>query len=156
MPLSGDASFAPGVTGSRTHSAVALVLLSLSVSSPVRPMPRSPVDPREQCIGRRIREARIRAGMEQQKLAEKINVTYQQVWKIEKGVNRASPARLLDIADALDVPAAFLLDPNDGLAMTWVKLSAQDRDEVFALMQAMVQRKEGKDAASDRGTDNAS
>lgn len=44
--------------------------------------------------------------MSQEKLAELLGVTFQQVQKYEKGVNRIAASRLFDIAAALDVPVA--------------------------------------------------
>lgn len=44
--------------------------------------------------------------MSQERLAELLGVTFQQVQKYEKGVNRIAASRLFDIAHALDVPIA--------------------------------------------------
>ncbi|MBL8543769.1 MAG: helix-turn-helix transcriptional regulator [Hyphomonadaceae bacterium] len=44
--------------------------------------------------------------MSQERLAELLGVTFQQVQKYEKGVNRIAASRLFDIAGALDLPAA--------------------------------------------------
>ena len=53
-------------------------------------------------IGQRIRERRRRLGMSQQRLAEAIGLTFQQVQKYERGANRISFSRLLETAQALD------------------------------------------------------
>ena len=45
--------------------------------------------------------------MSQTELAVKLGVTFQQVQKYEKGINRVGAARLQRIADALDVPISF-------------------------------------------------
>lgn len=47
-------------------------------------------------------------GMSQEGLAEAIGVTFQQVQKYEKGANRVSSSRLLDIAGVLDVEIPYL------------------------------------------------
>ncbi|GAM97204.1 transcriptional regulator of Cro/CI family [alpha proteobacterium U9-1i] len=44
--------------------------------------------------------------MSQEKLAELLGVTFQQVQKYEKGVNRIAASRLFDISAALDMPVA--------------------------------------------------
>jgi transcriptional regulator with XRE-family HTH domain len=44
--------------------------------------------------------------MSQEKLAELLGVTFQQVQKYEKGVNRIAASRLFDIAAALELPIA--------------------------------------------------
>ncbi len=57
-------------------------------------------------IGQRVRTRRLEIGMSQERLAELLGVTFQQVQKYEKGVNRIAASRLYDIATALDMPAA--------------------------------------------------
>jgi transcriptional regulator with XRE-family HTH domain len=52
-------------------------------------------------IGQRIRERRRRVGMSQQALAEAVGITFQQVQKYERGTNRVSFSRLVEIADTL-------------------------------------------------------
>ena len=52
-------------------------------------------------IGQRIRERRRAVGMSQQTLAELVGVTFQQVQKYERGANRISFSRLIEVADAL-------------------------------------------------------
>lgn len=55
-------------------------------------------------LGEFVRTARIKAAMGQVRLAEILGVTFQQVQKYEKGVNRISASRLFDISLALDIP----------------------------------------------------
>jgi len=57
-------------------------------------------------LGQRVRSRRLEIGMSQERLAELLGVTFQQVQKYEKGVNRIAASRLFDIAAALDVPIA--------------------------------------------------
>lgn len=64
-------------------------------------------------IGSRIRAARMRAGMSQEKLSEALGVTFQQIQKYEKGVNRCSGSRLIAMAAALNVPASDLLGETE-------------------------------------------
>ena len=53
--------------------------------------------------------------MSQERLAELLGVTFQQVQKYEKGVNRVAASRLWDIAQALDLPvAAFYPTHTEG------------------------------------------
>lgn len=58
-------------------------------------------------VGRRLRERRALLGMSQERLAELLGITYQQVQKYERGANRIGSSRLHDIATFLDVPVAF-------------------------------------------------
>ncbi len=55
-------------------------------------------------LGQRVRSRRLEIGMSQEKLADLLGVTFQQVQKYEKGVNRIAASRLFDISAALDVP----------------------------------------------------
>ena len=61
-------------------------------------------------VGARIRLRRTLLGISQIALAEAIGLTFQQVQKYEKGVNRVSSSRLVDLADALDVSIPYFFD----------------------------------------------
>ncbi len=63
-------------------------------------------------IGHRIRERRRNVGFSQQRLAEAVGVTFQQIQKYEYGANRVSFSRLLEIAHALN---CSLGDLSEGL-----------------------------------------
>ncbi len=63
-------------------------------------------------VGERIRLYRSMLGMSQQKLAECLGVTFQQLQKYERGDNRIGAGRLLMVANALGVPISFLLDQD--------------------------------------------
>lgn len=54
-------------------------------------------------IGARVRAQRLAVGMSQERLAALLGVTFQQVQKYEKGVNRIAASRLFAIAGALGV-----------------------------------------------------
>lgn len=49
-------------------------------------------------------------GMSQEKLGEHLGLTFQQVQKYEKGVNRIGASRLFDLAQVLGVPVQFFYD----------------------------------------------
>jgi transcriptional regulator with XRE-family HTH domain len=59
-------------------------------------------------IGRNVRRRRLEIGMSQETLAGLLGVTFQQVQKYEKGVNRTAASRLWDIAQALECSVAEL------------------------------------------------
>ncbi len=61
-------------------------------------------------IGERVRARRLELGMSQEKLADLLGVTFQQVQKYEKGVNRIAASRLHDICGALDVAASYFYE----------------------------------------------
>lgn len=48
--------------------------------------------------------------MSQEKLAEALGLTFQQVQKYEKGVNRVGASRLFDLARVLEVPIGYFFD----------------------------------------------
>ena len=64
-------------------------------------------------MGKRIRLRRVEQKISQADLGEKLGVSFQQVQKYEKGVNRVGAARLQQIANALSVPVTFFYD-GDG------------------------------------------
>jgi transcriptional regulator with XRE-family HTH domain len=64
-------------------------------------------------LGKRIRLRRTEMKISQAELGEKLGVSFQQVQKYEKGVNRVGASRLTQIATALNVPITFFYD-GDG------------------------------------------
>lgn len=64
-------------------------------------------------VGQRIRARRMAKGMSQTELGEMLGVTFQQVQKYEKGVNRVGAGRLVRVAEALDVPVSFFFGATD-------------------------------------------
>jgi transcriptional regulator with XRE-family HTH domain len=71
-------------------------------------------NPIDKHIGSRVRARRIMLGMSQEKLAEALGLTFQQVQKYEKGVNRIGASRLLHIAGILDVSIEFFFEEAPG------------------------------------------
>lgn len=61
-------------------------------------------------LGERVRRRRLELGMSQEHLADVLGVTFQQVQKYEKGVNRIAASRLFDVAAALDMPVAHFFE----------------------------------------------
>ena len=61
-------------------------------------------------IGSRVRMRRISVGMSQEKLGDMLGLTFQQVQKYEKGTNRISVGRLVDIAKILGVDIHFFFN----------------------------------------------
>lgn len=64
-------------------------------------------------VGQRLRVRRSLLGMSQEKLAEAIGLTFQQVQKYERGVNRISAGRLFHLSNILDVPISYFYDHLD-------------------------------------------
>jgi transcriptional regulator with XRE-family HTH domain len=77
----------------------------------------SPIDVH---VGSRIRLRRTLLGMSQERLGEALGLTFQQVQKYERGVNRVGASRLFDLSRVLDVPISFFFDDMpDSLASVY-------------------------------------
>jgi transcriptional regulator with XRE-family HTH domain len=61
-------------------------------------------------VGGRVRFRRMLLGMSQEKLGERLGLTFQQVQKYEKGINRIGASRLFDLAQVLGVPVQFFYE----------------------------------------------
>ncbi|MEM9355759.1 MAG: helix-turn-helix transcriptional regulator [Pseudomonadota bacterium] len=61
-------------------------------------------------VGSRVRFRRMLLGMSQEKLGEQLGLTFQQVQKYEKGVNRIGASRLFELANVLGVNVQFFYD----------------------------------------------
>lgn len=60
-------------------------------------------------IGLRVRQRRIEQKLSQAELGDHLGVSFQQVQKYEKGVNRVAAGRLVQIATALECEVGFFL-----------------------------------------------
>jgi transcriptional regulator with XRE-family HTH domain len=61
-------------------------------------------------VGRRLRLRRTLLGMSQERLAQLLGLTFQQIQKYERGVNRIGSSRLYELGQILDVPISFFFD----------------------------------------------
>jgi transcriptional regulator with XRE-family HTH domain len=61
-------------------------------------------------LGQRLRARRLEIGLSQERLAEMLGLTFQQVQKYEKGINRIAASRLFDIANAVEVPVSYFFE----------------------------------------------
>ena len=64
-------------------------------------------------VGKRIRLRRTILHITQQQMAEMLGLTFQQVQKYEKGMNRVGASRLWDISRVLEVPMDFFFEDMD-------------------------------------------
>src|ERR687896_2738611 len=67
-------------------------------------------NPMDVHVGSRIRLRRTLLGMSQERLAEAIGLTFQQVQKYERGANRIGASRLFDLSRVLDVAVSFFFE----------------------------------------------
>ena len=67
-------------------------------------------NPVDAYVGSRVRMRRIMLGMSQQRLAKELSVTFQQIQKYERGLNRIGASRLWDLAQVLGVNVDFFYE----------------------------------------------
>jgi transcriptional regulator with XRE-family HTH domain len=130
-------------------------------------MTKKAPNPIDKYVGSRVRMRRMMIGMSQEKLGEKLGITFQQIQKYEKGTNRIGASRLQQIASVLSVPVSFFFEgapvPDaaanagstptspayvsdflataDGLALTKAFMKVKDpkvRRRIVDLVEAMV------------------
>lgn len=83
--------------------------------------------PVDRHVGLRIRMRRKEMGVSQERLAEALGITFQQVQKYERGANRVSASKLWEIASALKTPVAYFYDGlGDQEALAAQRDAAQD------------------------------
>ena len=70
-------------------------------------------EPIDGVVGKHIRLRRLSKGLSQTELGKRVGVTFQQVQKYEKGVNRVGASRLLRIAEVLEVPVSYFFEGAD-------------------------------------------
>ena len=116
--------------------------------------------PVDVAVGENIRMARLSSGVSQSELGRACGITFQQIQKYEKGANRVGGSRLMQIAEALKVPAATLLPSSQkhavtpkhraptilqdrigmDIVMAWDKLKREQRIAIRDLVDAIASR----------------
>ncbi len=104
-------------------------------------------------MGKRLRMRRLSLGLTQTKVANAINVTFQQIQKYEKGTNGVSSSRLMQLANFLKVPITYFYEdfPNykaensievnnsdlnySFLVKTFSKLSDNDKNKLIQILK---------------------
>jgi len=61
-------------------------------------------------LGKKLRLRRLSLGLTQTKVAQAINVTFQQIQKYEKGTNGVSSNRLMQLSQFLKVPIIYFFE----------------------------------------------
>ena len=103
-------------------------------------------------LGRKLRMRRLSLGLTQTKVAQAINVTFQQIQKYEKGTNGVSSNRLMQLSQFLKVPIIYFFEDykdfkseNSGeainedlnysfLSRTFSSLSRTQKDKIFQIL----------------------
>ncbi len=61
-------------------------------------------------VGLQLRQRRALLGLSQEKLAEQVGITFQQIQKYENGANRVSASRLYEFSKVLEIPVNFFFE----------------------------------------------
>lgn len=98
------------------------------MSSSLRQDAQSDIHPLDTHVGNRLRLRRLKMNLTQEKLANLVGLTFQQVQKYEHGTNRISASRLYEIATALKVPVSYFYEelPADTPTFEGMAESGQD------------------------------
>lgn len=80
--------------------------------------------PMDAHVGARVRLRRMLLGLSQEKLGESLGLTFQQIQKYEKGVNRIGASRLYELAKVLNVPVGFFYEEAPTVAFTGTNVLA--------------------------------
>lgn len=83
-------------------------------------------DPIDVHVGNRIRGRRKAIGMSQHTLGERLALTFQQVQKYERGLNRVSASKLYQIGQALGVSIGYFYEGLDETADGRVEPGSRD------------------------------
>lgn len=99
-------------------------------------------NPDDVAIGSNIRALRQRRGLSQEKLADALGVTFQQVQKYEKGTNRVSGSKMVAVSKALAVPLEALFagtgsEVTDGLPMPQLPILSAQAQRLAAAFDRM-------------------
>ncbi len=86
----------------------------------------------DRVVGQRIRWRRRELKLTQEHLGELLELTFQQVQKYEKGVNRVSAGRLYEIAGVLGVPISYFFEGAEDFLEAEQAEFAEDQDEPHA------------------------
>ena len=88
-----------------------------------------------QHLGSKLRMRRLSLGLTQTKVAQAINVTFQQIQKYEKGTNGISSLRIMQLANFLKVPVVFFFEDfplyQDGIKNNLANDNSEDLNYSF-------------------------
>ena len=79
-------------------------------------------------LGKKLRMRRLSLGLTQTKVAQAINVTFQQIQKYEKGTNGVSSNRLMQLSSYLKVPITYFFE--DFKNFNDIKSTHDDSDDL--------------------------
>jgi transcriptional regulator with XRE-family HTH domain len=98
-------------------------------------MPARGPNPIDVQVGTRIRVRRMTLGLSQEKLANGLGITFQQVQKYEKGSNRVGASRLQLIATLLSIPISYFFGGEDSSLLATPNTSANE-DAIISFLSS--------------------
>jgi transcriptional regulator with XRE-family HTH domain len=93
-------------------------------------------------VGQRLRVRRSLLGLSQEKLADAIGITFQQIQKYERGMNRISAGRLYQLSKTLEVPVSYFFESFGASANTQKVSGLSDNNQESFGGEDMMQSKE--------------
>lgn len=96
----------------------------------------------DELIGKKLRILRTLLGMSQTDLAEKSGVSFQQIQKYEKGINRVSASRLFDFAKILGVEVESFFEDAESATKSGKKLKLAEKENKVSLKPDLLESKE--------------
>lgn len=96
-------------------------------------------------VGSRLRIRRSLLGLSQEKLAGKIGITFQQIQKYERGLNRISAGRLYHIGKVLQVPVSYFFENIRAEEEAGLTGLADNEQEAFSGQEDIMKSKETLD-----------
>lgn len=86
-------------------------------------------------VGNRIRLRRTLLGMSQERLAALLGLTFQQVQKYERGMNRVGASRLWDISKVLEAPISFFYEDMNKIVANQSPRMFSSAEEIHAVLR---------------------
>lgn len=94
----------------------------------------------DEYVGTQLRQRRSLLGLSQERLAEQVGITFQQIQKYENGANRVSASRLYEFSKVLDIPVTFFFENYETGS---IMLGLADNDQAaFEGQDDVLKRKE--------------
>ncbi|MCK5284725.1 MAG: helix-turn-helix transcriptional regulator [Alphaproteobacteria bacterium] len=96
-------------------------------------------------VGQRLRIRRSLLGLSQEKLAESIGLTFQQIQKYERGMNRISAGRLYQFSKILSIPISYFYDNIQNISSKELTHGLSDSEQEEFNNEDIMQSKETLD-----------
>ncbi len=96
-------------------------------------------DPVDIHVGSRLRMRRNLVGLSQEQLGKSLGLTFQQIQKYERGINRMGSSRLFQMSKVLSVPIAYFFDEIPAALKLPSQAPADDEEQVLPEASAVEQ-----------------